>query len=138
MDKNNDTFNSFLSRTPSQKEVSLVIAQDESEQKALTAKLRELDFRNASSPLDLLEVLKTPSQVYVVLDGQWSKELYDVCVQYPTGTIELLDCEHMAPVVVTPQYESTALVYVITKDALIEIEKQGYQLRQATGLTFQT
>lgn len=116
----------------------MVIARDESEQAELTTKLQEHGFREASYPLDLLEALKAPSQVYAVLERQLSKELYDVCVQYPTGTIELLDSERMVPVVVSPQYENTALVYVVTKDELIAMEQQGYQVRQAVGLTFQT
>lgn len=131
-------FLQFLNCTPSQKEVSLIIAQDVTELQEFQEIISTQGYRQA---VDVSEIIKRTQQedakVYFVIRHLLPKELYDFIVQYPTGQIELFDKEIMRKTILTPKYRSSAVVFLLTKKTLTELQAKGMQLTDVVGLAYQ-
>ena len=138
MQENTAQFSLFLSHAISQKEVSLVIARDEKENTAFEKILTENGFQEAKTSFELLEKARTRVKTYLNLNDNFSKQVYDFLTQYPTGQIELFDNEQMGSKVVFPAYENGAVVFLVSKNNLLEIEKKGFRIREAVGMAYQS
>lgn len=134
-------FSRFLLIALFQKEVSLAVAKDEKELQGFKQMISEGGFKEAKNAFELLERAETPSKSYLVLDGLTDRELrdaHDLAIQYPTGQIELFDGGNMRPAVVSPSYQNTAIVFIVTNDELKEIQSKGLDLLSSAGLCYQS
>lgn len=130
MDQERAALADFLSRSLSQKEVSLLIARFPER----TIKLLEAEgFVNLQDPRDLA----LPGKRYVWVSADNAKETYDLATQYGTGQISLYDESSHAPLWINPKYQDTAVVLVIDRDALSDIEASGLPFRAVTGIALQ-
>ena len=122
----------FLSRSLSQKEVSLIIISEGATKDAV----RELES-NGFSSFKKLGDLAQGGKHYFLVDSQNAKKAYDLAREYGTGQITCFNSATGVPAWTTPTYKNSAFVFVITKDDLIAAENTGLGLRSATGLAFQ-
>lgn len=136
MGQNN--FADFLNYTPSQKEVSLVIAQDESELKDFVEILESQGYRQAIDTSELFKNIESPSKAFFIIRDKLHKDIYDFIVQYPTGQIEIFDKQSMKSRNVVPAYEGISMVFLITKQALKHVQESGFQILESVGITYQS
>ena len=135
---NKNTFTDFLSFTPSQKEVSVVIAKDETELKELKTTLDSQGFIQLADSPELLRYVSAPSKVYFLVHSNLPKRIYDFLIQYPTGQIEIFDKNQMKSSLIKPVYKDVSVLILLTKEQLINIQKGGYQILEHTGIAYQS
>lgn len=135
---NQNTFTDFLYLTPSQKEVSVVIAKDDSELKELKNTLDSQGFMQLADSPELLRYVSAPSKVYFLVHSNLPKRIYDFLIQYPTGQIEIFDKNQMKSSLIKPVYKDVSVLLLLTKEQLINIQKGGYQILEHTGLAYQS
>ena len=133
-----NTFEDFLKYANSQKEVSLMIAKDESELEDFVKKLNEAEFRQAVDTSDLFKHITKASKTFVTVKDSLSKDLYDFAVQYPTGQIEIYDKFNLKSQTVTPVYKDVAVTYILTKDTLNKTQESGFRILEQVGITYQS
>lgn len=135
-DKN--SFLDFLKFTSGQKEVSLVIAENEQEQRTFREILHEQHFRQIIDGSELISLTSSPTKIFFQIDHILPKVVYDFAIQYPTGQIEQFDRSERKSDVVSPTYKDSSFILLVTKDTLEKVEKEGFQLLQSAGLTFRS
>lgn len=133
-----NTFDDFLKFTPSQKDVSLAIAKDDSELTELMTKLEEKGFRQAVDTSDLFKQITQPSKSFFVAKESLSKDMYDFVVQYPTGQVEIYDKFNLKSQTVTPSYKDVTIIFLITKEVLKKAREAGFMLLEKVGITYQS
>lgn len=129
----NDTFEEFLSRSLSQKAVSLVIAVSRDGAKDAALELKS----NGYSAFKKIGDLERGGKHYFLVDSGNAKKAYDLAREYGTGQITCFNGATGTPAWTTPVYKDSAFVFVVAKDDLVSIENSGLSLRAATGLAFQ-
>lgn len=132
-----DTLSPFLSYAVGQKETALLIVKDERELPEVEAALQGAGFVKADKPLVLLKSIYQKEKTYIVLDENNAKEVFDICVQYPTGQITFLNRSKMVSLFVTPDYANGGVVILVNQSTLEAVEKKGFDFRSITGLTEQ-
>lgn len=123
----------FLSRSLSQKEVSLIITASED---ATNNAVRELES-NGFSSFKKLGDLEQGGKHYFLVDATNIKKAYDLAREYGTGQITCFNTATSTPAWATPSYKDSAFVFVIAKDDLASTESAGLDLLSASGLAFQ-
>lgn len=127
----------FLSyATKGQKEAALVIA-DSHISPEIEASLQGGGFVKATKPLMFLKSIYQKRRPYIVLDEDNAKDIYDICLQYPTGQINFLNRSKMITLFVQPDYDQSAIIILATKSLLETLEKKGFNFRSVAGLTQQ-
>ena len=132
------SFEQFLTRTHSFKEVALALAQNEEELADFEKTLHTQGFSKKNTPIELIQTFEAPNKVYIIVEGEIQKDMYDIALQYPTGQIELLNREKMEPIVVNPIYDGVGVVLLMSKEALLQAEQNNLRIRDVVGMTFQT
>lgn len=127
----------FLNHTGSQKEVALIIAKDDDEARSFQDELDKADFRQSVDVLELIKRNKSQTKSYYIVRGKLPKEVYDFVLQYPTGQVEIFDNARMSSTTFNPTYKDTAVVLVITREALARTRKEGFQLLEYAGMAYQ-
>lgn len=133
-----NTFDDFLKFTLSQKDVSLAIANDDSELIELMKKLEEKEFRQAVDTSDLFKQITQPSKSFFVAKESLSKDMYDFVVQYPTGQVEIYDKFNLKSQTVMPSYKDVTIIFLITKEVLKKAQEAGFMLLEKVGITYQS
>lgn len=133
-----NSFTDFLKYIPSQKEVSLVIARDESELSELTKTLEEQGFRQAVDASDLFKHITQPAKVFFIAKDSLPKDMYDFIVQYPTGQVEIYDKFNLRSQTEIPKYRDISVIFVITRDVLRKAQESGFQVLEQVGMTYQS
>ena len=133
----NNSFQDFLKHTLSQKEISLVIAQDETELKALRETLLMQGYQQVIDGSELVSLVSTPTKAFYQIEYTLPKVVYDFLLQYPTGQIEQCDRNLHKSTIVTPIYEDSAFLLLTTKEMLSKAEQNGFQVLPSAGLTYQ-
>jgi len=123
----------FLSRSLSQKEVSLVIATSDDSMKDAVQELES----NGFSPFKKLGDLERGGKHYFIIDASNAKKAYDLAREYGTGQITCFNSATGTPAWTTPTYKDSAFILIIVKDDLVSAEKAGLDLLSASGLAFQ-
>ena len=123
----------FLSRSLSQKEVSLIVAASEDAMKNAVQALESKGF----SSFKKLGDLERGGKHYFLVDSANAKRAYDLAREYGTGQITCFNTATHTPAWATPSYKDSAFVFVIAKDDLVSAEKAGLDLLSASGLAFQ-
>lgn len=131
-----DTFEDFLLKTESQKEVSLVIVQEDQDIEEIIEVLEKFQYKNMVNLPSLLKEIERPSRVCVFLEKVFPRKLYDFISQYPTGNIEVYDNETSGSQVAFPLYDGVSIVVVAKQSALDYAKRLGYSVLEKVGLTF--
>lgn len=133
-----NTFEDFLKYANHQKEVSLMIAKDDSELEHFVKKLNEADFRQAVDTSDLFKQITKASKTFVAVKDSLSKDLYDFAVQYPTGQIEIYDKFNLKSQTAVPAYKDVCVIYVLTKTAIKKTQESNFRILEIAGITYQS
>lgn len=120
----------FLRHSLSQRAASLLIAR--SPEHAIKA-LEASGYVNLQDPRELEFLGKR----YLWVSPENAKEVYDLAMQYGTGQITFFDEATHQPRWISPRYQGSAIVLVIAKGALRQVEDAGLPLRAATGIAMQ-
>lgn len=131
----NDNLTKFINYSVSQKEVSLIIAKNEEEIQETIKTLTDVGY---SRVLDIKEVFKLiirPAKFLIVLNNDFSKDIYDFVVQYPTGQVEIYDKEKLKSETVVPVYKDVSIILIADKKT---IEKSKLPILEKVGLTYRS
>lgn len=123
----------FLSRSLSQKEVSLIITASEDAMKDAVLALESDGFSEFKKVGDL----EQGGKHYFLVDSANAKKAYDLAREYGTGQVTFFNSATGTPAWTTPTYKNSAFVLVVVKDDLISAEETGLDLLSASGLAFQ-
>lgn len=132
-----NSFIDFLKLTISQKEVSLVIAQDEKELKSFQKILNTNNFNEAKDVNQIMERVKQPAKTYFIVTPNLPKDAYDFLIQYPTGQVEIFNPASMKFDIMYPNYQNSVVIFIITKENLASLERQGFNIKMGAGLAYQ-
>jgi hypothetical protein len=130
----------FLGRTEAQKDISLVIAQDQKELNEFGLFLKNEGFQvaeNIRTLISYLSDISKPAKLYVSPNKDNIKSFYDFLVQYPTGQVEIFDSQEMKSKVFQPDYNNSTVVFLVSKKDISEFQSNNFWLLQHVGLTFQ-
>lgn len=133
----NTTLVPFLNRLSSQQEISLLIAQNDDQEKLFQQELDNNNYSHPASTEELLSNMTKPMKQYVVIYPENQKDAYDISVQYPTGQVEIFDPKTMKSKTATPTYKDSSVVFMITKERLATMRNSGLDVLQHVGLTYQ-
>ena len=135
---NKEEFQKFLEYTLSQRDISLVIAKDDTELKKFVTEMKEIGYKYLKDIWEIMDFAGTEGKGCFAMNETLEKELYDFIVQYPTGQVEIWDQAKNDFRVVSPKYEGVSLVFLITKQDLENIKRQGFEILSKVGLTYQS
>jgi len=130
-------FREFLTFTSSQKEVSLVLAKDETVQNDLVQILYQQGFHQIHTVSELLKIIAAPTKVFYLVQNELPVDIYEFIQQYPTRHISIYDKATKKFVASRPIYKDVAVILVVTKDNLEKIHSQNFTLFDKVGLTYQ-
>ena len=134
------TLSQFLSRTEAQKDISLVIAQNQKELNEFGLFLKNEGFQAAENIGILMSSLNDtskPAKLYVSPNKDNIKSFYDFLVQYPTGQVEIFDSQEMKSMVLQPNYDDSAVVFLVSQKDLADFQANNFSFLQYAGMTFQ-
>lgn len=123
----------FLSRVPLLKEVSLLIADSVNEMSEFKSALKEAHFEDVANSLSMLESIEKGKNIYIILSEANAKEIYDIAIQYPTGSISY----QSKNLFINPKYGEASLLILSSKDVLKGLEGKGLSVRNIAGPTYQ-
>ena len=131
-------FSDFIKHTASQKEISLVIAKDDQEFRHFQETLDNAGFQKVHEVPEILKNMNENSKVYYCIEESFPKALYDLVIQYPTGQVEIFDVHSMKSTVVSPNYEKSSIILLVTKDNLSYFQSKGYSILEYVGIAYQS
>jgi len=133
-----NTFLNFIKHSISQKEISLVIAKDDQEQRQLQESLDDAGFKKVHEIPEIMKDMKENTRIYYCIEEKFPKALYDLVIQYPTGQVEIFDVHSMKSTVVSPNYEKSSIILLCTKDNLTYFQNKGYSILEHVGMAYQS
>ncbi len=137
MEQTRDELKKFLSIASGQKEVGLIIAEDETQVQELQQSLKKVGFIKVDRTSELLNRMDKPGKLLFTFSGTINKNVYDFLMQYPTGQVEIFDHTQMQSQIAIPDYRNLSVIALITKRNLLVLENQGYSIRMNTGVAYQ-
>lgn len=136
--KNRSLFSNFLEHILSSREVSLAIAPNNEALKELVDLASAQGFTQCHDAYEVVRKLEYPDfNLFIALNADLPKPLYDIVTQYPTGLVQLNDPETLAPIVVNPHWEKNAILIIASKNAISAAQAAGFNLLQRVGLCWQ-
>jgi hypothetical protein len=129
-----NNFNEFLNHSLSQKEISLVIAQNNQDFQKITKNLKKVNYQQCNDIFKLLKLISQPSKIFIPIKDKISKDIYDFVAQYPTSQIEIYNKTKLKSQVSTPIYQNVSIIVLIKKDFL---KKTKFPLLEKVGITYQ-
>jgi len=121
----NKEFIDFLKVAFGQKEVVLIMAKNIDELSDFSRIMNDEGFKRSDNILDILNSPK----MYLSVDENMNKDVYDFVVQYPTGQVEIFDNTAM---------KSSTLVFLVLKEDLGKIQEKGWNILSLCGPTYQS
>lgn len=133
-----NTISTFLGNVPFSKEPGCIIAASESERQQFETELQATGFQKIHGVVDLATAVNNGEKGYVLIEDSFAHVLYEFLTQYATGQVEMQNPENMTKYIVTPNYKSTSLVVLATKDQLQKNLQKGMSFLTHVGATFQS
>lgn len=124
----------FMQLATSAKEASLVVANNEKEIEMLEKEISISGFTKTQNIREIFHAIQIGKKAYFVLENGLGNNVYNVLVQYPTGQINAYDGQNN--LVANPNYQTGALLILVTEENLKKIEKGTKSLLQSVGLTY--
>jgi hypothetical protein len=130
----NKEFIDFLKVAFGQKEVGLIMAKNIDELSDFSRIMDNEGFKRSDNILDLLNSPK----MYISVDENMNKNVYDFVVQYPTGQVEIFDNTAMKSNTFSPEHVSRCIVFLVLKEDLSKIQEKGWDILSLCGPTYQS
>ena len=124
----------FLQLAASSKEVSLMVAENEKELEKLENKASEFGFQKTQNIREIFNAVKNGNKTYFIMKNELGSNIYNILAQYPTGQINAYDGKDN--LVANPDYQTGAVLILITEENLNQIEKSEKSLLKSVGLTW--
>ena len=124
----------FLKLATSAKESSLMVATSEKEIEKLEQEASNIGFRKIQNIREIFNAVKNGEKIYFILKDELENNIYNILVQYPTGQINAYDGKDN--LVANPNYQTGAVLILITEENLVKIEKGEKSLLNLIGLTW--
>lgn len=124
----------FLELATSAKEASLMVAENEKELEKLESKISEFGFQKTQNIREIFNAVKNGNKTYFILKSELGNNIYNILAQYPTGQINAYDGKDN--LVANPDYQTGAVLILITEENLNQIEKSDKSLLKLVGLTW--
>ncbi len=124
----------FLQLATSAREASLMVTENEKEIEALEREASNFGFKKSQNVREIFNAMKNGEKTYFILKNELGNNVYNILVQYPTGQINANDGHNN--LVANPNYQTGAILILIAKDNLAEIEKGEKSLLKIVGLTW--
>ncbi|MGD9577576.1 MAG: hypothetical protein AB7Y74_04945 [Syntrophorhabdus sp.] len=135
---NRSSFIKFLEHTLSNREVSLAIAPDNATLKELIEVALAHGLTQCKDAFEIAHKIESQDfDLFITLDTNLPKPLYDLVVQYPMGHVQLNDPDTLAPIVVNPRWEKNAVLIIADRAAISTAESDGFNLLSKVGLCWQ-
>lgn len=127
--------NQYLKFLKEQIEAGLIILKSSRSFVDVEESLLADDYKQALSWKEILSNLAKNQSVFFYINGEFSKELYDIFIQYSNrgGVIQISNPQNMDLIQIEFNPKKTHLVYVITKDT-VGIAQAKYGLLNKAGL----
>jgi len=136
--KNRSSFITFLEHILSSRDVSLAIAPDGESLKELIDLALAHGITQCNNAYEMVRKFENPDfDLFVVLDTNLPKPLYDLVAQYPTGQVQLNDPETLKPIVANPRRENNAALIIAEKKVINAAQAAGFNFLQHVGLCWQ-
>jgi hypothetical protein len=129
-----DEIKKFLQLASSSREASLMVAHDEKELEMLERSVSDFGFQKTTHIREIFNAVRNGDKTYFILNNKLGNNCYNILVQYPTGQINAYDGKDN--LVANPNYQTGALLILITEENLNEIEKSDKSLLKLVGLTW--
>jgi hypothetical protein len=124
----------FLKLATSSREASLMVATDGKELETLEDKVSRFGFQKTRNIREIFNAVKNGDKSYFVLNKELGNNCYNILAQYPTGQINAYDGKDN--LVANPDYQTGAVLVLITEENLNKIEKSEKSLLKLVGLTW--
>jgi hypothetical protein len=124
----------FLKLATFAKESSLMVATSEKEIEKLEQEASNIGFRKIQNIREIFNAVKNGEKIYFILKDELENNIYNILVQYPTGQINAYDGKDN--LVANPNYQTGAVLILITEENLVKIEKGEKSLLNLIGLTW--
>lgn len=124
----------FLQLASSSRETSLMVAGDEKKLEILEHKVSDFGFQKTQNIREIFNAVKNGEKTYFILKNELGNNIYNILVQYPTGQINAYDGKDN--LVADPNYQTGAVLILITEENLNKIEKSDKSLLKLVGLTW--
>lgn len=133
----NTKFDKFLSDSTSQKELSLMLAENDDEFIRLRDLLEKNGYNFASDIVSQLNNLNNDDKICFVINNETdAKLLYDFALQYPTGQINLIDDKAMKNINISPNYDNKSMILILTDNQLGNLKKNNFDFLSVCGMTY--
>lgn len=119
------------------KDLGLVVGEKTSTIDDCKKRLQQLDFEELPLSKEIIVRLSQASKMFLVIDGDLPKEVYDSLAQYSTGQIEIYDTETFTSRIVTPEYDTSCFIILLTSKQLLHLQQQGFNIVALVGPTLQ-
>jgi len=130
----NKEFIDFLKVAFGQKEVVLIMAKNIDELSDFSRIMNDEGFKRSDNILDILNSPK----MYLSVDENMNKDVYDFVVQYPTGQVEIFDNTAMKSSTFSPDNANGCVVFLVLKEDLGKIQEKGWNILSLCGPTYQS
>lgn len=133
----NTKLDKFLADSTSQKELSLVLAENDEELIRLRDLLEKNGYNFSSDIISQLNNLNNDDKICFVINNETNAKLfYDFALQYPTGQVNLFDNKAMKNINISPNYENKSLILLLTDDQLENLKKINFDFLSVSGITY--
>lgn len=132
---NSEKINQFLIYLKEQVEAGLIVVKNSRLFEEVEEVLLKNGYKQVFAWKDILSYLSLKQSVFIYINGEFSKELYDVFIQYSNrgGVIQIVNPQNMSLVQSEFDAKKAHLVYLITQDAL-EIAQEKFDILSKAGM----
>lgn len=111
-----------------------MVATDEKELETLEHEVSRFGFQKTRNIREIFNAVKNGNKTYFILNKELGNNCYNILAQYPTGQINSYDGKDN--LVANPNYQTGAVLILVTEENLGKIEKSGKSLLKLVGLTW--
>lgn len=124
----------FIIRLDSDREPGLVICENPEAVKNVSEILINQGFEKVSDWKELSISLQTPEKIFMILEDQLSKEMYDALAQFATGGIEMMDSATLEKEMVNFNPREISFVIISEEKNLKRVE-ETMPIKNKVGIT---
>ncbi|MCX6800096.1 MAG: hypothetical protein NT091_03050 [Candidatus Falkowbacteria bacterium] len=76
-------------------------------------------------------------QYFLIEQSNNFKDVYDFMAQYASGQVQIYNQKTLKADVFNPDYVNSCILFLITKENILNLKSQGYDLISLAGITYQ-
>lgn len=135
---NGNDLKQFIKESKGQKELSLVLAKDDQEFQDFQEALAVEGFLGSDDVLLSLTEPHAPKKLYLVINQESAKDLYDFAIQYPTGQVNLQEAKTMKNYNFNFNYKDYAFILLTTTEFHDYLSKNNLDFLDCVGMVYRS